>query len=226
MTTTLQIKRTPTANKVPANGSLAQGELAIDMVTPKLYVGVPTSIQASGVQLVLDASVIAANTSGLATANGNISTLQTQQTALTATYSNADSTSGNASGSYLTPGSTWVCMQNGSKAMSPKTTGRLAFRYGFSGSYQTNPGQVYIGCMRSPSAFGTVWGAPGASAAFVGLLQPAFWLENFSAVGQMVCWFQDYLFGAVTTPYYYQAVFNVGSNSIQIYNAFLTVWEF
>lgn len=50
MVAAIQIKRTATANNPPANNSLQQGELSVEMATspPKLWVGVPTTVDATG----------------------------------------------------------------------------------------------------------------------------------------------------------------------------------
>lgn len=59
MPTVLQTRRTLTPNLAPPNLSLAEGELAVELATapnPKLWVGVPSTIDASGKRLVADLS--------------------------------------------------------------------------------------------------------------------------------------------------------------------------
>lgn len=75
MSARIQIKRTPTANNPPANNSLSQGELAVEMASspPKLWVGVPTSIDASGqVLLASGAGVSVANDFGFRATKGGV----------------------------------------------------------------------------------------------------------------------------------------------------------
>ena len=57
--TVFQIKRTPTPGNSPPPNSLFEGELAVDMaepVAPRLWVGVPASIDPTGMRLVSDMS--------------------------------------------------------------------------------------------------------------------------------------------------------------------------
>lgn len=75
MSARIQIKRTPTVNNPPANNSLSQGELAVEMASspPKLWVGVPTSIDASGqVLLASGAGVSVANDFGFRATKGGV----------------------------------------------------------------------------------------------------------------------------------------------------------
>src|SRR5215831_2536227 len=60
MTTRTQQHRTTTVNAAPANGSLAPGELYIELADPaKLWVGVPSSVSASGVKKLVDEALLA-----------------------------------------------------------------------------------------------------------------------------------------------------------------------
>lgn len=55
MANRIQVRRTSTNDQPPANGSLLPGELAVEMGTPtRMWVGVPTSIEASGRKQLLD----------------------------------------------------------------------------------------------------------------------------------------------------------------------------
>src|SRR5215831_16881920 len=60
MTTRTQQHRTTTVNAAPANGSLAPGELYIELADPaKLWVGVPSSVSAAGTKKILDNALLA-----------------------------------------------------------------------------------------------------------------------------------------------------------------------
>jgi len=62
MVAKVQIKRTSTPDKPPLAGSLAPGELAVEMAAPtRLWVGVPTNIDASGMKLLNAGGVIIAD---------------------------------------------------------------------------------------------------------------------------------------------------------------------
>ena len=61
MTTRVQGGRTATPASPPANNSLQPGELYVEMASPlRLWTGVPTSVTASGVKLIVDATAQAA----------------------------------------------------------------------------------------------------------------------------------------------------------------------
>ena len=85
MTSRTQQRRTTTVNGAPANNSLAPGELYVEEADPaKLWVGVATSVSASGIKKLVDAGTIGNallktgdTASGLMTFNGGISVTAT-----------------------------------------------------------------------------------------------------------------------------------------------------
>jgi len=59
MTTRVQEARTATPNNPPANGSLLDGQLYVEMATPtRLWVGVPTSIDPTGRKTIVDQTTL------------------------------------------------------------------------------------------------------------------------------------------------------------------------
>lgn len=66
----IQLKRTATSNNPPADNSLNEGELSIEMGAPtRLWVGVPTSVVSTGKKLLLNTSAIVTSLNG---ASGDI----------------------------------------------------------------------------------------------------------------------------------------------------------
>src|SRR5262245_26862251 len=60
MVAKIQIRRTSTANNPPASGSLAQGELCVEMATVpiQMWVGVPTAVDATQRKKLFDISAL------------------------------------------------------------------------------------------------------------------------------------------------------------------------